>query len=284
MNDPLLPVTLAIGLAASLGLLAYLFVYYRNKIAVLKKELESKSQLASHYALQLESVQIDLKNSISFRERAISIVVHDLKSPLTFLNKAIVHLNESTDGISPQVLKRLTTEMSFTTHQIVGFVNDLLEWLKSNNKEFVESSSVNQLLDFVQNKYAIYANMAKRKGLDFTIDLKPDYYIAADFNLLQIVVRNLLDNALKNTDVGGITLSGYAKDGKNYIIISDTGNGMTKDKASELEYGVITRKTNDSTQIGFRIVHDLVRLLNGKISITTEKDKGTTVTLALPQR
>ncbi len=275
-------VFLLITIGVIVGIFIYLLFYSRSKIRKLIGEIEEKNAIVSHYALKLESVEIDLKNNIAFRERAISIVVHDLRSPLSFLHKTLVHLNESSENVAPKMLKRLTTDMSFSSYQILGFVNDLLEWLKSNKKGFIESSNITQLNEFIRSKCAIYIDMAQKKGLDFKIDLKPDYYIKTDVNLLQIVLRNLLDNALKNTDAGAITITGFPKDGKNYIIISDTGYGMTKDKATELEFGVITKKTNESSQIGFRIVYDLVTLLKGKISIATETNKGTAISLELP--
>lgn len=259
-----------------------MFIYFRAKIRQLSKEIEDKNAIVSHYALKLESVEIDLKNNIAFRERAISIVVHDLRSPLSFLHKTLVQLNESGDKVAPSMLKRLTSDMSFSSYQILGFVNDLLEWLKNNKKGFIESSTIISLNEFIRTKCAIYMDIAQKKGLDFKIEIKPDYYIKVDVNLLQIILRNLLDNSIKNTESGSITISGYVKANKNYIILSDTGYGMTKDKATELEFGVITKKTTESTQIGFRIVHDLVNLLKGKLSIETECNKGTTIYLELP--
>ncbi len=264
------------------GSVIYMFIKFRTKIRQLSKEIEDKNDIVSHYALKLESVEIDLKNNIAFRERAISIVVHDLRSPLSFLHKTLVQLNESGDKVAPSMLKRLTSDMSFSSYQILGFVNDLLEWLKNNKKGFIESSTIIPLQEFIRTKCAIYMDIAQKKGLDFKIELKPDYYIKVDVNLLQIILRNLLDNAIKNTESGSITISGYAKGDKNYIILSDTGYGMSKDKATELEFGVITKKTSESTQIGFRIVHDLVNLLKGKLSIETESNKGTTIYLELP--
>ena len=264
------------------GSFIYMFIYFRAKIRQLSKEIEDKNAIVSHYALKLESVEIDLKNNIAFRERAISIVVHDLRSPLSFLHKTLVQLNESGDKVAPSMLKRLTSDMSFSSYQILGFVNDLLEWLKNNKKGFIESSTIISLNEFIRTKCAIYMDIAQKKGLDFKIEIKPDYYIKVDVNLLQIILRNLLDNSIKNTESGSITISGYVKANKNYIILSDTGYGMTKDKATELEFGVITKKTTESTQIGFRIVHDLVNLLKGKLSIETECNKGTTIYLELP--
>jgi signal transduction histidine kinase len=257
--------------------------HYRQKIAGLERKIKEKNDALTNSMLQLESSRTELKNSIAFRERAISIVVHDLKSPLSFLYRIVNHLHETHDTIAKSQLQKLTGEMSYTTYEIVGFVNDLLDWLNSNQIDFSLRPTMKPFNDFINTKCAIYAEMASRKGLAFNVKSSPDFIISADYNLLQIVIRNLLDNAIKNTEEGSITIDGYSDDASQYIIIADTGIGINKDKAIELEYGVITKKTNESSQIGFRIVYDMVAKMNGKIKIDSVAGKGVTVKIILPK-
>ena len=262
------------------------FIIYRNckaRISELEKELREKDNALQYSILQLESSKTELKNNLSFRERAISIVVHDLKSPLAFLHRIINHLHVSQNDITKANLEKLTAEMSHTTYQIVGFVNDLLDWLNSNHVDFSLQSDIKPFNDFLNTKIGVYAEIAKKKGLDFQLKAKPDFLIKADFNILQIVIRNLLDNAIKNTDTGSISINGYADDVNQYIVVSDTGTGISSNKAIELEYGVITKKTNESSQIGFRIVYDMVIKMKGKIKIQKANGNGTNIFVIIPK-
>lgn len=266
-----------------LSILFYVLWKYRSDISALQKELQERKEALQYSMLQLESSQTELKNSLAFRERAISIVVHDLKSPLSFLYRIINHLHLSHAKMSQPELDKLTAEMSHTTYQIVGFVNDLLDWLNSNHTNFSLQTDMKPFNDFLLNKCAVYAEIAKKKGLQFELKAKPDFILRADFNLLQIVIRNLLDNAIKNTEEGAVSIHGYADDLNQYMTIADTGTGISNDKAMELEYGVITKKTNESSQIGFRIVYDMVVKMNGKIKIQKNASGGTSITVILPK-
>ena len=103
-----------------------------------------------------------------------------------------------------------------------------------------------------------------------------------DISLLLIVLRNLLDNAIKHTTKGSIAVSGYATERHQFVTISDTGYGINAEKIIELENGVITKKTSESTQIGYRIVYDLVQKMKGNIHIESTEGKGTKITIQLP--
>ncbi|MBI2272575.1 MAG: HAMP domain-containing histidine kinase [Bacteroidetes bacterium] len=281
LSQPLAIVCLLLAMLLSVFL--YVIKSNASKIVALQKELTEKKEALQYSMLQLESSKTELKNSLAFRERAISIVVHDLKSPLAFLYRIISHLHVSHTKMNSTDLEKLTSEMSHTTYQIVGFVNDLLDWLNSNQLSFSLQSDIKPFNDFILAKCAVYSEIANKKGLKFELKAKPDFLLRADFNLLQIVVRNLLDNAIKHTEAGSISINGYADELHQYIVITDTGTGISNDKAMELEYGVITKKTNESSQIGFRIVYDMVVKMNGKIKIRQQAGGGTAITVILPK-
>lgn len=281
--SPILFSALLILAASAFAFAFFIYRKYKRRLNALEKELEEKKDALQYSILQLESSKTELKNSLAFRERTISIVVHDLKSPLAFLHRIITHLHESHADISRHSLEKLTSEMRHTTYQIAGFVNDLLDWLNSTHVDFSLKPDIKPFNDFLNSKVGVYAEIAKKKGLAFQLKAKPDFILRADFNLLQIVIRNLLDNAIKNTDTGSVSINGYADESNQYIVISDTGVGMNSDKAMELEYGVITKKTNESSQIGFRIVYDMVLKMKGKIKIQSGDGNGTSVSVILPR-
>ena len=118
--------------------------------------------------------------------------------------------------------------------------------------------------------------------MEFEFQSPDSQSITADFSLLSIVLRNLLDNAIKNTRQGKISISAKKDDRLQYITISDTGTGISADKIIELENGVITKKTTESTQIGYRIVYDLMQKMKGSIHIKSSEGNGTSITLQLP--
>ncbi|MFM7358423.1 MAG: sensor histidine kinase [Sediminibacterium sp.] len=261
---------------------AYLLIQLRKQKKILEKTVAEKTEALKFSLLQLEANEVELTNSLAFRERMISIVMHDLKSPLNFIHKIAASLYESNTKINEQDLHRLSFELFQTTFDINNFVNNLLQWLNSTKKNINLSFTTEKLNDFIRNNCAVYFKIAAEKKLEFNLGA-PDYFtITSDFSVLSIVLRNLLDNAIKNTRTGKIDISAYQDDRLQYIVITDTGSGISPDKIIELESGVITKKTSESTQIGYRIVYDLMQKLKGSIHIKSSIDKGTQITLHLP--
>lgn len=261
---------------------AILLLQLRKQKKNLERVVTQKTEELRFSLLQLEATEVELTNNLAFRERMISIVMHDLKSPLNFVHKIAASMYESNTNISQADLHRLSFELYQTTFDINNFVNNLLQWLNSTKKNIKLSYTTEKLNDFIRNNCAVYFKIASEKKLQFNLLASDNLSITADFSLFSIVLRNLLDNAIKNTREGKIEISAHIDDRFQYIIISDTGSGIAPDKIVELESGVITKKTSESTQIGYRIVYDLMQKMKGSIHIKSTPDKGTQITLQLP--
>jgi len=95
--------------------------------------------------------------------------------------------------------------------------------------------------------------------------------------MLAIVVRNLVDNAVKYTSSGGIGISAGQENGHIQLWVKDTGRGMTASRIAEItSLGEKDRYVTGST-FGYRFIMELARKLNGDIDIRSEPGKGTTV-------
>lgn len=261
---------------------AILLLQLRKQKKNLERVVARKTEELRFSLLQLEATEVELTNNLAFRERMISIVMHDLKSPLNFVHKIAAAMYESNSTISQTDLHRLSFELYQTTFDINNFVNNLLQWLNSTKKNIKLSYTTEKLNDFIRNNCAVYFKIASEKKLQFNLLASDNISITADFSLFSIVLRNLLDNAIKNTREGKIEITAHIDERLQYIIISDSGSGIAPDKIVELESGVITKKTSESTQIGYRIVYDLMQKMKGSIHIKSAADKGTQITLQLP--
>ena len=248
----------------------------------LEKVVAQKTEELRFSLLQLEATEVELTNNLAFRERMIGIVMHDLKSPLNFVHKIAASMYESKKALSQEDLHRLSFELYHTTFDITNFVANLLQWLNSTKKNVKLVFTNERLNEFIRTNCAVYIKIAAEKQLEFEFQSPDSQSITADFSLLSIVLRNLLDNAIKNTKQGKISITAKTDDRLQYIIITDTGAGISDDNIIELENGVITKKTSESTQIGYRIVYDLMQKMKGSIHIKSSEGNGTSITLQLP--
>ena len=205
---------------------AILLLQLRKQKKNLERVVAQKTEELRFSLLQLEATEVELTNNLAFRERMISIVMHDLKSPLNFVHKIAAAMYESNSTISQTDLHRLSFELYQTTFDINNFVNNLLQWLNSTKKNIKLSYTTEKLNDFIRNNCAVYFKIASEKKLQFNLLASDNISITADFSLFSIVLRNLLDNAIKNTREGKIEITAHIDERLQYIIISDSGSGI----------------------------------------------------------
>lgn len=269
-----------------IGIVTYLYIAIKqlnskNNTLVLENEILNEKLKFVH--LQLEATQIDLNNNLEFKEKVISIVIHDLKSPIIFLDKITSNLNLKFSQLNQILISERINDLNNCTSHLRFFVEDLLIWLKKSSLNSKLEKETILFNDHFKKYFSIYYDIAEKKNLRIHLLSKNDFIITTNKEIINIIIRNLLDNSIKNTEAGEITINCYHEEQKYVITISDTGIGMDYSKIFELEKGVITNKNSNSSQIGFRIVHDLVRQLDGKIKISSIKGKGSTVKLLLPR-
>lgn len=269
-------------LLAATTFICVAMVIWQIKTRRLRKIIEKRTEELRYSLLRLEASETELKNSLEFRQRVIKILVHDLKSPLAFINIIAKNVLEMHATLEEDERDHLLEELYNATFKITGFVTDMLCWLNLNQQYFKSNIKIISLNHFIRTHCNLYIDIAHKRNLKFEFRSDDSFTVETDESLIQIVIRNLIDNAIKNTHSGSIVIDGYVKDAIQYIAIQDTGVGMPADKAIELEKGIIARKSSESTQIGFRIIYDLVKKMGASIKVNSN-ESGTTILIRIPK-
>ncbi|NDA63896.1 MAG: hypothetical protein EBX50_17990, partial [Chitinophagia bacterium] len=158
------------GFVIFAAIAGYLLLQLRKQKRTLEKTVAEKTEALKFSLLQLEANEVELTNSLAFRERMIGIVMHDLKSPLNFIHKIAASLYESNTKINEQDLHRLSFELFQTTFDINNFVNNLLQWLNSTKKNSKLNYTSEKLNDFIRTNCAVYFKIAAEKKLIFQLN------------------------------------------------------------------------------------------------------------------
>jgi signal transduction histidine kinase len=136
----------------------------------------------------------------------------------------------------------------------------------------------------------LYEQEAKRKGIRFDALTRENETVMADKNMVGIVLQNLINNAVKFTEAGGIVKINAEKNNTSGVTISvaDTGRGMGRDKIARLinGNGFTTEGTGQEKGVGlgFQICKEFIHLNNGKLDIQSEENEGTVVMITLPRQ
>jgi len=226
----------------------------------------------------------EIKNVEKVKKDFVSNVSHELRTPLTSI-KGYAETLRNEVGTVPG--KKYLETIEKNTDRLINIVNDLLLLSNLEEKATLELENID-LRGFLENVIRIFDQRLKDKRLSLVVDLKENLpTIKADSFKLEQMMVNLLDNAVKYTDHGKITVTMDIHDKRVFIQVKDTGIGIPKDdipRIFERFYVVDKSRSRKSggTGLGLSIVKHIVLLHNGTINIESTLGKGTLVTVTLP--
>lgn len=220
------------------------------------------------------------------RERLLLTITHDIKAPAASIAGFIELLSEQVSR--PKALAYIDSMRHSTIH-LQQLVAALLDYhlLESGKAERHDVSFVPQQL--AKNCVDEFQPMAAEKGLDITLGtLTPncgDLWRSDAFRVKQIM-SNLIGNAVKYTDRGGVKVEIRISPRQHLIIyVSDTGRGMSPTDCQRI-FDAFTRLPNgqgkEGVGLGLSITREVVQMLGGTITVTSEEGKGSCFTVSLP--
>lgn len=269
-----------IGLAMAIIIAALI---YRNL-----KTARHKNELITQQKKEIEIQAAKLQELNEFKDTTFSVLSHDLRSPINALTGTMAMLDEGI--ITPEEFAEHKDELNKKLQSVSLMLDNLLQWAKSQMKG-------EQTLDIqkisVRRKalraLAVLKDAADQKNIKLAGDIPENLYAYADRNQIEMVMRNLVSNAIKFTpDNGSVTITAEELDGNRVAVhVSDTGVGMSQEQIDKLLDGSPNSSMQGTggekgTGIGLHLSHTFVKNNKGELSIKSQLGKGTTFTLTLP--
>jgi len=226
----------------------------------------------------------EIRNTEKIKKDFVINVSHELRTPLTAIKGYAETLRKEV-GTAPG--KKYLETVERNTDRLINIVNDLRLLSGLEEKTALELEDID-LGGLLENVITIFDQRLKDKQLSLVIDVKEDLPpIKADLFKLEQMLVNLLDNAVKYTDRGEITVSVDVQDKRVGIQVRDTGIGIPKEdipRIFERFYVVDKSRSRKSggTGLGLSIVKHIVLLHHGTIDIESALGRGTSVTVTLP--
>jgi HAMP domain-containing protein/CheY-like chemotaxis protein/signal transduction histidine kinase len=267
-------------------------------------EVERKNKEVENAKHALEEKARQLAMTSKYKSEFLANMSHELRTPLNSLLILAKLLADNPDGN----LNTKQIDFAKTIHEsgqdLLMLINDILDLSK------IESGMMNIILgdvpftDVRDAMQKTFGQVASDKGLTFDVDLSPTLprAIHTDATRLQQVLKNLLGNAFKFTERGGVTLraegvaGGWTPgheslDRASSVIafgVIDTGVGIPEEKQRIIfeafqQADASTTRKYGGTGLGLSISREIARLLGGEIRVSSEEGIGSTFTLYLPQ-
>lgn len=227
------------------------------------------------------SLQEELKKTNQNNDRMLSILGHDLRGPINNLSAISAMVLE--DEISQSEFTTLIQMMNVQSNQVLEMLETTLNWAKLNFNSIVQNDVEIEVKTLVSKILGIHKNVYSSKNITVNIAIDNDCKLISDKEIVTVIVRNIITNAIKFTPQNGeITIAFH----QNQLSIKDNGIGMTAEMINDIlnnNFFTSSRKgtNNESGKgMGLQLALDLSKKINCKVAIESEQFKGTVFRLS----
>lgn len=256
-------------------------------ISALKWNYLQQKEISEQKGLALKKANKELSRSNLQKNKIIALISHDLKSPLLSITNVLEIMNEG--QLDPEEETAVKKELLIMASNAQKLTEEILEWATVELKNDLPQFKMVDIRKKFQTIMQTYSSLAQQKGLSLNISFEGSTVIPADIDRLLLIIRNLLQNAIKFTPKGGQIQFIFKNNEQGiFIIITDNGTGIAKEKLGKLfemnfssSPGTAEEK---GTGLGLYISNENAKRIGASLLVESELDEGSTFTLKLPKR
>ncbi|WP_281336494.1 tetratricopeptide repeat-containing sensor histidine kinase [Flavobacterium eburneipallidum] len=224
------------------------------------------------------------------KDQLFSIVSHDLRSSVNALKTSNSKLSATLETKNYEDLNQLIIQNSGIANGAYSLLDNLLHWAMLQTKQLYFHKESVHLHSIVQQIEYNYKPLLLDKSISFENSVAKNCFIFVDLDSLKIVLRNLLDNAIKFSNENG-KISFYTTESNTefcQLVLEDNGIGMNQNTIDELlqDNELLAKKSNSEiigTGLGMQLCKQMIKKNGGTINIESQPNKGTKMILLLPK-
>ncbi|NCP52400.1 MAG: HAMP domain-containing histidine kinase [Flavobacteriales bacterium] len=254
----------------------------------LHRELLKKSSFLEHTLHELAESNKELTKEKVTRDRLFSVIAHDLRSPFGVIVSFSDLLIKKMANLNSETNIKYVNQIKFSAQNTLYLLDNLLNWAKIQTGKIRYKPNKVRLTSAILEVMDGYNVASEIKNINLRFLPKEDLEVVVDSDMLQVVLRNLISNALKFTpDKGIISISADQKLDHIEVSVADTGVGIQNEKLLTL----FNKDTNETTAgtadekgsgIGLVLCKDFVEKLGGTIWAESELGTGSVFKFTIP--
>lgn len=287
---------LLIGAVSLLVSMLAVVFYQRNQLKKRQnQQLEDENQHTYSHNQQLQIMneklrksELELKCLNETKDKFFSIISHDLRSPLYTLAGFIQIMKKDIGSFSAEEISRFSIQMERSLQGVTSLLDNLFQWAtqQSGLIQFAPAEfKLNKIVDESIQLLQATANLKKISLQQEVGDIK----LKADVQMIRLILRNLLANAIKFTGKEGkVWVSATAAEGEVVIIVADNGIGISEKDQKKLfgKKSIYTQRGTENEKgsgLGLLLCKEFIELHQGRIEVKSSPGKGTSFIIYLPQ-
>jgi len=228
-----------------------------------------------------QKLKKQLETESDYQKRLMETISHDITTPLKFISDLSQKIKESDD---PEIQRQYFDSIHKSSEELYKFTSDMKNYAQLFKNS--DSCEICNIYDIVEEKRILFCEIAKQKNIVISNEISSAVSIKTIRNILSVIIHNILDNAIKNSENSKIVIKDGVNDSEKITIsISDYGIGMSDDQIEH--YNNLARINIDeglnlkNIRLGLNLVIQLIKKLDADISFKRNTPKGTKVHIIL---
>lgn len=231
----------------------------------------------------------ELSRNNSLKDRLLSIISHDLRSPFTGLLGFSEELYYNFSKLAPDEVHHYHGLMYRSLHSLYETLENLLTWTRLQSGKLTANFITFNLIALIQNVLDSFKATLDKKGIKLLIVAPDSLVMQADTAMMQSILTNLLSNAFKfSYKESEIRVTVTDRGGELVLAVRDFGMGISEETLSKIvkDHKTISRRGTENeagTGLGLAILYEMVELHGGDMKIKSKEGEGTEVSITFPK-
>jgi signal transduction histidine kinase len=256
-----------------------------NKVVVYFEEITARKRKE----IRLLDREKDLEETLSTRQTLLSVISHDLRSPIFQLNGLLFLIHQDSETRDEARLQMHAQDLEERIAHLTHTLDNLLSWSTLQRQNLEPQIFRFPIKQVCEHAIGLLKPVSQRKGVRIQMHKLGGLELSSDREMVAFIVRNLLNNAIKFSKQGGrVDLHAEAVNGSIRLTVKDQGVGIQPGRIQTLREGIAIPSEagtwgEQGTGLGLKLCFEFADRLHGTLDVRSEPGKGTSVSVTLPQ-
>jgi len=278
------------GVILIMSVAGSIFLKYQvnERTRQLRKVNQDMEQRIARRTAELAAAVEKAREADRIKSSFLATMSHELRTPLnSIIGFTGIMLQGLAGPLNPEQHKQMSMVQGSARH-LLALINDVLDISKIEAGQLTISATSFYLTASIEKMVKLVSPLAEKKGLDLKMDVARDIgTVTTDQRRLEQIILNLLNNAVKFTEKGHVTVLCHAENGRYCLSVSDSGIGIQAEQLKNIfqpfhQIDTGLARKYEGTGLGLSICKKLVEMMGGDIAVESRWGQGSTFTIRFP--